>query len=108
MQDNVPIHKARKVKKWFTEQGIPLLNWPLYSLDLNPIKHCWVHMKQWILNNYSKLQELGKSQEAYDRLAAAIQQAWQAIGEEKIRECIKSINRRCQAVIKAKGWHTRY
>jgi len=108
MQDNAPIPKAEKVKKWFQEQGIPLLDWPPYSPDLNPIEHCWVHIKQWILDNYPELQELGKSQEAFDRLAAAIQQAWQAIGEEKIREYIKSMNRRCRAVIKAKGWHTRY
>jgi len=65
-------------------------------------------MKQWILDNYPELQELGELQEAYDRLAMAIQQAWQAINAEKIRECIKSMNRRCRAVIKAKGWHTRY
>ena len=72
MQDNAPIHKAGKVKKWFADQGIPLLDWPPYSPDLNPIEHCWVHMKQWILDNYPELQELGESQEAYDRLAMAI------------------------------------
>jgi transposase len=92
MQDNAPIPKAEKVKKWFQEQGIPLLDWPPYSPDLNPIEHCWVHIKQWILDNYPELQELGESQEAFDRLAIAIQQAWQAISEEKIRECIKSMN----------------
>jgi hypothetical protein len=32
-------------------------------------------MKQWILDNYPELQELGELQEAFNRLAAAIQQA---------------------------------
>ena len=45
MQDNASIYKTGKVKKWFGEQGIPLLNWPPYLSDLNPTKHCWIHMK---------------------------------------------------------------
>ena len=40
MQDNVRIHTVKKVLIWLKEQGINLLeDWPLYSLDLNPIKH---------------------------------------------------------------------
>ena len=46
MQDNAPIHTAKKVSKWFQEWAIPVLNWPLYSSDLNPIKHIWAKMKQ--------------------------------------------------------------
>jgi DDE superfamily endonuclease len=26
MQDNASIHSAKKVKKWFEDEGIPLLN----------------------------------------------------------------------------------
>jgi len=108
MQDNAPIHKAKKVIKWLEDQGIPVMDWPPYSPDLNQIEHCWVHMKRWILDNRPDLKDLGDSQEALDSLATAIQQALQAIGEEKIRACIESMHKRCQAVIKAKGWHTRY
>jgi hypothetical protein len=40
MQDNTSIYIARKVKAWFLGYGIPIvLNWPLYSPDLNPIKY---------------------------------------------------------------------
>jgi transposase len=37
MQDNAPIHKARTVCRWFEDLAIPLLDWPPYSPDLNPI-----------------------------------------------------------------------
>jgi len=39
MQDNAPIHTANAVKDWFKEMGIPIVDWPLYSLDLNPIEN---------------------------------------------------------------------
>ena len=38
MQDNAPIHTAKKVKKWFEENGITIMSWPPYSPDLNPIR----------------------------------------------------------------------
>jgi transposase len=41
MQDNAPIHTAKKVTKWFEDRGIPVLNWAPYSPDLNPIEHVW-------------------------------------------------------------------
>ena len=38
MQDNAPIHKAKIVAKWFKENVVEVINWPLYSPDLNPIE----------------------------------------------------------------------
>jgi hypothetical protein len=39
MQDNTSIYIAKKIKKWFTDKAILVMDWPLYSPDLNPIKH---------------------------------------------------------------------
>lgn len=35
MQDNAPIHGARKVAAWFRDHNIPTMEWPPYSPDLN-------------------------------------------------------------------------
>jgi hypothetical protein len=39
MQDNASIYTAKKIKKWFEDNAILLLNWALYSPDMNPIEH---------------------------------------------------------------------
>jgi len=39
MQDNAPIHTAKAVTLWFREHGINVMEWPPYSLDMNPIEH---------------------------------------------------------------------
>lgn len=40
MQDNAPIHIVGKVKDFLEEHMITILHrWPLYSPNLNPIKH---------------------------------------------------------------------
>ena len=46
MQDNARIYTAKKIKKWFEDEGILVMEWPLYSPDLNPIKHLWAQLKQ--------------------------------------------------------------
>jgi hypothetical protein len=39
MQDNASIRTTYKVQAWFAERGIPVVDWLLYLLDLNYIKH---------------------------------------------------------------------
>ena len=41
MQDNDPIHSAKTVKKWLSEMGIKVRDWPPYGPDLNPIENLW-------------------------------------------------------------------
>ena len=46
MQDGASIYTAHiVVKNWLAETGIKLTDWP-HSPDLNPIEHCWRHMKE--------------------------------------------------------------
>ena len=102
MQDNAPIHTAKKVLKWFTDRAILMLDWPFYSPDLNPIEHVWAK------NNYPHLKEMGESQAAYDELAWVIVEAWEAIPQDYIDGLIKSMDNRVNAMLAAKKWHTKY
>jgi transposase len=108
MQDNAPIHTAKKVSKWFQERAIPVLDWPPYSPDLNPIEHVWATMKQWFHDNYPQLKEMEDSQAAYDKLARVIVEAWEAIPQDCTDGLIKSMDNRVNAILDAEGWHTKY
>ena len=100
-QDNDPKHTSRRAKIWFEEQDIKLLNWPAQSPDLNPIEHIWHHLKK-RLSGYEKA-PTGVHQ-LWDRVVVE----WGKISVEECQKWIESMPRRIQAVIKAKGGHTKY
>src|SRR5689334_2053829 len=56
MQDNAPIHNAKIVKEYFENMAIPVLEWPPYTSDLNPIEHLWHALKCWIRENHPELE----------------------------------------------------
>ena len=41
MQDNARCHVSRVTKAWLELQTIPIMEWPPYSPDLNPIENIW-------------------------------------------------------------------
>ncbi|KAL1261076.1 hypothetical protein QQF64_008903, partial [Cirrhinus molitorella] len=40
-QDLAPAHSAKATSTWFKDHGIPVLNWPANSPDLNPTENLW-------------------------------------------------------------------
>ena len=60
-KDNISIYIAKKVKKYYEDNAISLLNWALYSPDINSIKHVWAKIKEWIYKHHLELLNLGKS-----------------------------------------------
>jgi len=108
MQDNAPIHMARAVQDWFIEMGIPLTDWPPFSPDLNPIEHIWHHLKKLVLNTHPELEGMGKGEEAIQALEQALIEAWNALPDSLFEQVADSMPYRVAAVVKAKGWHTKY
>ncbi len=109
MQNNAPIHRVRKSKLWFQENGIEVMKWPSYSLDLNSTENLWALLKKKAYKVYPNLDSLkGKGDEAETQLFQILQKAWENIREKVIEGLISSMPRRCEAVIIAEGWHTKY
>ena len=108
MQDNALIYTAGEIKQQFKNMSIPLLKWPPYSRDLNPIEHLWHLIKTWIQKNRPELIKIGSNKEDVKALGKTIIEAQEIIPQEQIDDLIKSMLRRCTAVVKAKGWHTKY
>ena len=49
-QDFALCHISKKMQTFFSQTGITLLDWPGYSLDLNPIENLWAIIKRNFLN----------------------------------------------------------
>lgn len=106
MQDRAPGHSAAYTIEELNERGIYPIFWLAYSPDLNPIEAVWNKMKDYIEAYYLD-GEAGK-QPTYDQLRVIVREAWDSITVKFLRELIKSMPARCQAVIDAKGGHTKY
>ncbi len=109
MQDNAPIHTAKKVKEWFIEWGVKVMEWPPYSPDLNPIEHLWFHLKNQLLKDYPNLLKMGKSEEKVrPEMGRALRASWAKLPVELKDELLASMSSRMEAVIEAEGWYTKY
>jgi len=98
MQDNAPGHAAQETREDLLERGVHIIFWPAYSPDLNPIETVWARMKDYIELYYPEKM-------SYDALRAAVIEAWHQIGEDLLKDLIKSMPERCAAVIAANGMH---
>jgi hypothetical protein len=75
---------------------------------MNHIGRIWVKTKEWIVQHYSELLKVGKSQAVYDQLARTIEEAWDALDQEYVNNLITGMPIRVAALYLAKGWHTKY
>jgi transposase len=98
-QDNAGCHVSKYTMEFFNENGINLLEWPAQSLDLNPIEHIWSFMKKKLLNQVLKNK---------GELINKLNEIWNSLPRELVKNLIDSMPRRCEAVIRANGGHTRY
>jgi transposase len=110
MQDNASIHTAKKVKEWFEAHRVTLLkDWPPYSPDLNPIEHVWWHLKKLVVEMFPDVAvDKSESEHARQRLESCLQAAWDCLPDKLFTSLYLTMKHRIDAVIAAKGWHTKY
>ena len=101
MDDNARPHRARIVRDYLEDETIERMDWPAVSPDLNPIEHIWDQLQ-------TRISRLDNPPRTIGDLANALIREWQNIPLQNIRHLIQSMQRRCRAVINARGGHTRY
>jgi len=90
-QDGAPCHTARVCTRWFQQHNVQLLTWPRNSLDLNPIS--------------GDAEATGQQDQPY---AAIISSWFRVITSAELGKLVDSMPRRCMAVMKVRGYQTRY
>lgn len=78
-----------------------MLDWPSMSPDINPIENLWNQLKD-------KLHEAYERASTLDELFDLVKASWGAIDVQRLQTLIDRMPNRCAAVIKAKGWATKY
>jgi transposase len=82
--DNAKGHASAYTKSVFQSIDIRPIYWPAFSPDLNPIETLWDDMKDYIQEHYPE------AHRSYKRLRATVQEAWESITIERIRELIRT------------------
>ena len=98
-QDNDPKHTALSVRALFRDMAIPVLPWPSYSPDLNPIENLWSVL------DYKLRKRRPQNKE---QLFQALSDGWNALDRDLLTQLVDSMPRRIQAVIDIDGYPTKY
>ena len=97
--DNDPKHTSRLVKDFLNTYDVNVLDWPSNSPDLNPIENLWA-----IIDTSVK----GRRANSDDELMNLLTNTWKNIEVEKLAALVDSMPRRCDDVIRAKGYQINY
>jgi predicted transcriptional regulator len=99
-QDGAPCHTAKLVTNWLRLENVNILDWPGQSPDLNPIENLWMIVKRKVSierpTSASNLKEI-------------IAQVWsEGVYVEECQNLCDSMPRRIKAVLRNKGYHSKY
>ncbi|KAG1576871.1 hypothetical protein G6F46_006587 [Rhizopus delemar] len=101
-EDGASCHTGGYARWWKeTHQIKGFEYWPAQSPDLNPIEHVWNALERRIERKRSSIKNL-------EQLKVALREEWERMDDEFADRLVRSMKRRCEAVIKTKGGATEY
>ena len=107
MLDNAAFHRAHIVMNWLAEKGFKLMDWPPYSLDLNPIEHIWCPLKEGVYMVCPDIEALtGGPARIAEALGDACKMSWDTLKDELFENLVARMPDRVEAVICAQGGYT--
>ncbi len=98
-QDNDPKHKAKKTREWLLYNCPCVLETPLQSPDCNPVENLWDHLDREIRKTPLLVLPTFKERLRGEQIKIPV---------TYVRQLVSSMPRRLDAVIRAKGAHTKY
>jgi len=99
--DNAPVHRAQKVKRWIEKNSINVIPWPPQSPDLNPIENIWAELERKIRSK--KVRPRNKRE-----FFGVLENEWYNLNLDYLNRLIDSMPYRVNEVVKNKGYPTRY
>jgi hypothetical protein len=99
--DNERCHVARVCQDFLNQNHIRVLPWAALSQDLSPIEHLWDELGRRVRHRQNPLETL-------QGLRDGLVQEWNNIPQVFIQRLISYMCQRCEAVVAARGGHTRY
>ncbi|KAI5117840.1 hypothetical protein M0805_008112 [Coniferiporia weirii] len=100
-QDNDPKHKSKVAEAWFQKKHVKQLPWPASSPDMSPIEHVWDQIDDLVRTRNPLPQNVNE-------LWRAIQEEWDNYPKAALDKLYKSMPHRVNALLKARGGHTKY
>lgn len=98
-QDNDPKHKAHNTRLWILYNCPKYLETPPQSPDINPIENLFYIFKYKL--NYYNIRNV-------DDLKSALKAEWEKIPPDLTKKLVNSMPNRLKAVLKHKGYPTKY
>lgn len=102
MQDNARPHTAKATVEFLKKHKVKVLEWPPQSPDMNPIENIWAWIKR---RRDEKFPHFPKNR---DELIEQVFSIWEELDDEWFIPYARSVGRRVEAVLKAKGGNTKY